>query len=197
MRNIAIGLAACLVLGCTVSQAAKEAALKESSVFSGLQLEAIDGTTLAPSFYQGKVVLIVNVASQCGFTSQYDDLQALYERFKSKGFALIGVPCNQFGNQEPGTAKEIVSFAKQQYGISFPLLRKQNVKGQAGPLFNRLMATSVGKHSSVKWNFEKFLINRRGQLINRYSSLTSPLSDELTGEIERALAISVAPKTSK
>ena len=159
------------------------------------QLEAIDGT-LAPSFYQGKVVLIVNVASQCGFTSQYDDLQALYERFKSKGFALIGVPCNQFGNQEPGTAKEIVSFAKQQYGISFPLLRKQNVKGQAGPLFERLMATSVAS-TMRKWNFEKFLINRRGQLINRYSSLTSPLSDELTGEIERALAISVEPNSSK
>ncbi|MEE2755385.1 MAG: glutathione peroxidase [Myxococcota bacterium] len=184
-------LIACLMLsGCTVSQAAKEAALKETSVFEGLTLHSIDGVVLPPRLYENKVVLIVNVASQCGFTSQYGALQRLYERYKARGLLVIGVPCNQFGQQEPGTEAEIAAFAKREYGVTFPLLKKQKVKGQADPLFRRLMGTSVGRHAGVRWNFEKFLINRRGQLVNRFSSLTKPTDLDLVREIEGALTTS-------
>ena len=184
---ILIGLVFC---GCTVSQAAKEAALKEASVFDGLRLMSIDGRPLPEASYKDKVVLIVNVASQCGFTSQYGSLQRLYDRYKSRGLLVIGVPCNQFGQQEPGNEAEIAAFAKREYGVTFPLLKKQKVKGQMDPLFSRLMGTSVGRHAGVRWNFEKFLVNRRGQLVNRFTSLTKPTDLDLIREIEGALTTS-------
>ncbi len=184
---ILIGL---VFAGCTVSQAAKEAALKETSIFDGLRLMSIDGRPLSQDSYKDKVVLIVNVASQCGFTSQYGALQRLYDRYKSRGLLVIGVPCNQFGQQEPGNEAEIAAFAKREYGVTFPLLKKQKVKGQMDPLFSRLMGTSVGRHAGVRWNFEKFLVNRRGQLVNRFSSLTKPTDLDLIREIEGALTTS-------
>ncbi|MGB0647859.1 MAG: glutathione peroxidase [Bradymonadia bacterium] len=178
-----------LLIGCTVSEAAKKAALNEPSVFKDLELTMLSGQKMGANSLDGKVVLIVNVASQCGFTPQYKGLQTLYSTYQTKGLEIIAVPCNQFGGQEPGDPKEIDAFVKKEYGVMFPILSKQNVKGGAkGELFDRLLKTSVGQSSDVKWNFEKFLINRRGQLVDRFTSLTKPESDDLKEAIERLLA---------
>ena len=148
----------------------------------------LSGETMNAETLAGKVVLVVNVASQCGFTPQYEGLQTIYSRYQSQGFLVIAVPCNQFGGQEPGDPKEIDRFVKEEYGVQFPILSKQNVKGgDKGQLFERLLATSVGQARTVKWNFEKFLINRRGQVVNRFSSLTKPDGDDLRVAIEAEL----------
>ena len=177
-----------VLIGCSVSESAKKAALSESSVFDKLELTMLSGETMNAETLTGKVVLVVNVASQCGFTPQYEGLQKIYSRYESKGFLVIAVPCNQFGGQEPGDPKEIDRFVKEEYGVQFPILSKQDVKGgEKGQLFERLLATSVGQAGTVKWNFEKFLINRRGQVVNRFSSLTKPDSDDLRAAIEAEL----------
>lgn len=178
-----------LLIGCTVSEAAKKAALNEPSVFKDLELTMLSGQKMNASSLDGKVVLIVNVASRCGFTPQYAGLQTLYSTYQAKGLEIIAVPCNQFGGQEPGDPKEIDAFVKKEYGVMFPILSKQDVKGGTkGELFDRLLKTSVGQSSTVKWNFEKFLINRRGQVVDRFTSLTKPESDDLKEAIERLLA---------
>ena len=177
-----------LVLGCSVSEATKRAALQEESVFSGLELEMLGGETMTAEALNGQVVLVVNVASRCGFTPQYTGLQTLYSKYKDRGFLVIAVPCNQFGGQEPGDPVEIRKFVEKEYGVQFPILSKQNVKGpDRGPLFERLTKTAVGSSRDVRWNFEKFLINRKGQVIDRFSSMTGPSSDTLTTAIEQAL----------
>ena len=176
------------LLACSVSESAKKAALTEPSVFANLELTMLSGEKMDAQTLSGQVVLVVNVASQCGFTPQYAGLQTVYERYKAQGFTIIAVPCNQFGGQEPGDPKEIDAFIKSKYGINFPILSKQNVKGQQkGELFDRLTSTSVGQSRTVKWNFEKFLINRRGQVVNRFTSLTKPESDTLIQAIEAEL----------
>jgi glutathione peroxidase len=177
------------MIGCTVSEASKKAALTEPSVFKNLELTMLSGDKMNASTMDGKVVLVVNVASQCGFTPQYEGLQKLYGTYQAKGLEIIAVPCNQFGGQEPGDPKEIDAMIKSKYGVMFPILSKQDVKGGTqGELFDRLLKTSVGQTSTVKWNFEKFLINRQGQLVNRFTSLTKPGSDDLKSAIESELA---------
>lgn len=188
--RLAMGIGAiCALVGCSVSEASKKVARTEASVFSGLELELLGGEKLNSSTLDGKVVLIVNVASQCGFTPQYNGLQKLHEKYANEGLVVLAVPCNQFGGQEPGDPKTIRKFVTDKYGISFPMLSKQNVKGtNKSRLFERLSQTAVGKEGSVKWNFEKFLINRQGQLVDRYSSLTGPESDALIHAIKTELA---------
>jgi len=177
------------MIGCTVSEASKKAALTEPSVFKNLELTMLSGDKMNASTMDGKVVLVVNVASQCGFTPQYEGLQKLYATYQSQGLEIIAVPCNQFGGQEPGDPKEIDAMIKSKYGVMFPILSKQDVKGGTqGELFDRLLNTSVGQTSTVKWNFEKFLINRQGQLVDRFTSLTKPGSDDLKAAIESHLA---------
>ena len=177
------------MIGCTVSESAKKEALTEPSVFKNLELTMLGGETMNANTMDGKVVLVVNVASQCGFTPQYEGLQTLYGNYQDKGLEIIAVPCNQFGGQEPGDPKEIDAMIKSKYGVMFSILSKQDVKGGTqGELFDRLLKTSVGQTSTVKWNFEKFLINRRGQLVNRFTSLTKPGSDDLKSAIESELA---------
>jgi len=127
--------------------------------------------------YLGKVVLVVNVASKCGLTPQYEKLQALHEKYADKGLAIIGVPCNQFGGQEPGSAKEIESFCKENYGVEFDMLEKVDVNGEKACDFYKhltsLDAKPAGK-GKIKWNFEKFLIDRKGKVVHRMSPTTSP-----------------------
>ncbi len=127
--------------------------------------------------YLGKVVLVVNVASKCGLTPQYEKLQALHEKYADKGLAIIGVPCNQFGGQEPGSAKEIESFCKENYGVEFDMLEKVDVNGEKACDFYKhltsLDAKPAGK-GNIKWNFEKFLIDRKGKVIHRMPPTTSP-----------------------
>jgi len=141
--------------------------------------------------YQGKVLLIVNVASECGYTPQYRGLQALYDRYAPDGLAVLGVPCNQFGQQEPGTADQIAAFCSTRYGVTFPMFEKVDVNGRNQcDLYKYL--TSQGTHAQVagpiQWNFEKFLVARDGTVVGRFRSSVAPESKALVEAIERELA---------
>ena len=139
--------------------------------------------------FAGKVVLVVNVASKCGFTVQYDGLEALYEKYQDQGFEILGVPSNQFGQQEPGTDAEIVDFCRQNFGVTFPLAAKADVNGaDAHPLYAALTSSGPnGELEPIKWNFEKFLINNDGDVVARFGSAVTPDSPELVSAIETAL----------
>jgi glutathione peroxidase len=150
----------------------------------------IDGTadTLAP--YKGQVLLIVNVASKCGYTPQYTGLEALYRAKKDAGFAVLGFPCDQFGGQEPGTEEEIVAFCSSKYDVSFPLFAKIEVNGSgAHPLYQLLKAAKPGilGTEAIKWNFTKFLVARDGTVVKRYGSADTP--ESLAGDVAAQLAI--------
>ena len=137
--------------------------------------------------YDGKVVLLVNVASKCGYTKQYTPLQELHERYADQGLAIVGVPCNQFGGQEPGTSDEIATFCQVNYGVAFDMLGKVNVNPpEACALYEQLTSESTPA-GPIAWNFEKFLIGRDGQIVGRYKSAVEPLGEELTGAIESEL----------
>lgn len=158
-------------------------------ITSELNLKALDGSPLGSKTLDGKTVLYVNVASRCGYTSQYEQLQAVYDRYKEKGLQIVGVPCNQFGGQEPGSSEEIATFCKKNYGVTFPLLEKQDVKGSnQSKLYNALVNSGVGKGQDVRWNFEKFLVDASGNVVERFSSGVKPDSAELTNAIESAIA---------
>jgi len=137
--------------------------------------------------YRGQVLLIVNTASKCGFTHQYEGLEALHRRFHGRGFAVLGFPCNQFGAQEPGTAAEIGGFCSSRYDVTFPMFAKIDVNGAtAHPLWTYLKSQKSGMlGSGVKWNFTKFLVGRSGKVIGRFSPQTKP--EELVGEIDALL----------
>jgi glutathione peroxidase len=135
--------------------------------------------------YRGKVVLIVNTASKCAFTGQYEGLEALYRRYKDRGFFVLGFPSNDFGNQEPGTEKQIQKFCRLTYSVEFPMFEKTRVKkGQADPLF-RVLAEQAGAYPS--WNFYKYLIDRNGQVVDYYTSVTSPEGSKIVAAIEKLL----------
>ena len=152
---------------------------------------SIDGEPMPLSNYAGQVVLVVNTASQCGFTGQYKGLQALYEQYRERGFTIIGVPCNDFGKQEPGDNAVIKDFARTQYGVTFPLTSKTSVTGDdAHPFFAWASAQKKGAllQSSPKWNFHKFLLDREGQVFKSYGSQVAPDDKNLTADIEKLLA---------
>jgi glutathione peroxidase len=154
------------------------------------KVKTIDGETVDLEDYEGNVVLIVNVASECGLTPQYEGLQALYEKYQEKGFVVLGFPCNQFGSQEPGTDADIKEFCSSKYSVKFPMFSKVDVNGDdAAPIYKYLTskdAKPVGS-GSVKWNFEKFLIDREGNLVNRFAPRTAPDNAELLKSIETEL----------
>ncbi len=138
---------------------------------------SIEGADIPLSTYKDKVLLIVNTASQCGFTPQYQGLQSLYDKFSSQGFAVLGFPCNQFGQQEPGTAEQIQSFCTARFGVSFPLFAKLDVNGSnAHPLYQYLTKAAPGIFGSegIKWNFTKFLVDKSGKVVKRYPPTTKP-----------------------
>ncbi|WP_136418842.1 MULTISPECIES: glutathione peroxidase [Oxalobacteraceae] len=150
---------------------------------------SLDGKPVDLKKYRGKVLLIVNTASNCGFTPQYKGLEAVYEQFKDKGVEVLGFPCNQFGAQEPGTADEIGAFCEKNYGVSFPLFDKIDVNGaNAHPLFKHLKSEARGLMGSeaIKWNFTKFLVRKDGTVYKRYAPQTEP--KELMRDIEKLLA---------
>ena len=150
-------------------------------------MKKIDGTEKDLSGYNGKVVLVVNVASQCGYTSQYAGLQKLYDTFKDKGFVILGFPANDFGAQEPGSDSEIASFCSKNYGVTFDMFSKITVKGSGkAPLYKTLTEAS-SPSGEVGWNFEKFLIGRNGEVIGRFKSGVSPQDPVLITAIEAAL----------
>ena len=151
-------------------------------------MKSLDGKPVDLSKYQGRVVLMVNVASECGFTPQYAGLEALHRKYAAKGLSVLGFPSNNFGAQEPGTDPEIAQFCKDNYGVEFDMFSKIVVRGAGqAPLYHYL--TNHPKFSGmVEWNFEKFLIGRDGEVIGRFKSEVEPLSSQVVGAIERALA---------
>ncbi len=149
---------------------------------------AIDGKPVDLSAYRGKVLLIVNTASKCGFTPQYKGLQKLFEQYRERGLEVLGFPCDQFGHQEPGNETEISSFCEMNFGVNFPLFAKIDVNGKdAHPLFAHLKTEAPGLLGSegIKWNFTKFLVDRDGSVVSRYAPATSP--DAIAKDIEALL----------
>jgi glutathione peroxidase len=148
----------------------------------------IHGKSVKLDAYKGKVLLIVNTASQCGFTPQYKGLEALYEKYRSRGLEILGFPCNQFGGQEPGSEEEIETFCEVNYGVTFPLFAKIDVNGaDAAPLYRHLKKAKPGLLGSeaIKWNFTKFLVDREGNVAERYAPNAEPAS--LAGDVEKLL----------
>jgi len=153
------------------------------------QANSLTGKPVDLSQYRGKVLLIVNTASNCGFTPQYKGLEAVYQQFRGKGVEVLGFPCNQFGQQEPGGADEIGAFCEKNYGVTFPLFEKIDVNGgDAHPLFRHLKSEAPGLMGTeaIKWNFTKFLVRKDGRVYKRYAPQTKP--EELMGDIEKLLA---------
>ncbi|MFF0202583.1 glutathione peroxidase [Streptomyces sp. NPDC005017] len=156
----------------------------------GVSIDALTGGSADLASYAGRAVLVVNVASKCGLTPQYSGLERLQERFAEKGFTVLGVPCNQFLGQEPGSAEEIAEFCSATYGVSFPMTEKVEVNGEGRhALYERLVgfADAEGHSGDVRWNFEKFLIGRDGQVVGRFSPQTEPESAELVAAVEKAV----------
>jgi glutathione peroxidase len=154
-----------------------------------IKVKDIDGKETSLGAYKGKVLLIVNVASKCGLTPQYKALEAVYEKYKNKGFELLGFPCNQFGSQEPGTNEEIKQFCSSTYNITFPMFDKIEVNGaNRHPLYVALAGEQSPYPGNIKWNFGKFLIGRDGKIIKRFEPKTAPDATEVTEAIEAALA---------
>jgi len=152
-------------------------------------LPNIDGKPMPLADLKGKVVLMVNVASQCGYTPQYTALEAIYEKYKAQGFVIIGFPANNFGAQEPGTNEEIKTFCTRKYSVTFPMCGKVSVKGDdQTPLYQYLTKdTPAGISGDIKWNFTKFLVNRNGTVVQRFESKVKPDSPEVTSAIEQLL----------
>ncbi len=153
-----------------------------------ITFQTIDGSEQSIEHYRGKVLLIVNTASKCGFTPQYTQLEELYNQYKDQGLVVLGFPSNQFMNQEPGNNEEIASFCKMEYGVTFPMFAKTDVKGEnAHPLFTYLTehAPGVLGLKAVKWNFTKFLVDRNGEVVQRYAPQTNP--SDIKNDIEELL----------
>ncbi|WP_022686964.1 glutathione peroxidase [Sphingomonas phyllosphaerae] len=158
------------------------------TAITDMAVTAADGSTASLERWRGQALLIVNTASKCGFTPQYEGLEALHRRFAERGFAVLGFPCNQFGAQEPGDAAEIANFCSLTYDVTFPVFAKIDVNGaNADPLFERLKAEAPGLLGTraVKWNFTKFLIDRTGRVVHRYAPTTKP--EDIAADIEALL----------
>ena len=154
-------------------------------------LNTIDGQPAPLSAYKGKVVMLVNVASRCGFTPQYTALETIYEKYKDRGFVIVGIPANNFGAQEPGTNQEIKTFCQSKYNVTFPMMSKVSVKGDdKTPLYQYLTDKTANPKTGgdIQWNFTKFLVGPDGQIITRFEPKVTPDSPEVTAAIESALA---------
>jgi len=155
---------------------------------NGITVLDIDNKEINLSDYNGKVLLIVNVASECGYTKQYAGLQEIYEKYNPMGFEILAFPCNDFGGQEPGTNEQIQNFCNSKFGVTFKLFDKIKVLGdKKSPLYERLINNSVTEKGDIKWNFEKFLIAKDGKIVKRFRTKVEPTSEEVTSAIEREL----------
>jgi glutathione peroxidase len=163
-------------------------AVRAETIFD-LKLKDIDGKDTTLAGYKGKVLLIVNVASKCGYTKQYAALEATYLKYKDQGFVVLGFPCNQFGGQEPGSNEEIKEFCSSKFNVTFPLFDKIDVNGKnRAPLYTLLAGQNSPFPGDIKWNFNKFLIGKDGKILHRWESKVTPDAPELTSAVEAALA---------
>ncbi len=187
LRITLLTLAALPLLGLARVAPAEEPATADSVL--GFQVKDIDGKPVDLSRYKGKVLLIVNTASQCGYTPQYEGLEQIYKTYKDKGFEILAFPSNDFGAQEPGSDKEIKAFCTDQYSVTFPLFSKIVVKGDGKhPLYQYLTQQTEKKYNGeIPWNFTKFLVNRDGEVVARFQPKDEPTSEKVTGAIEQSL----------
>ena len=161
--------------------------LADSDIYN-FGLVGIDGKPSPLAFYKGRVMLIVNVASQCGYTPQYAGLEALYEKYKDRGFLVLGFPANNFGGQEPGTNEEIKTFCTRKYNVTFPMYSKISVKGDdQAPLYKYLVKMDPSHSGDVKWNFTKFLVDRDGNVVERFEPAVTPEDPQVRAAIEKLL----------
>ena len=193
MRIAVAALSAVLTLAPVASAADKDSSTGDKKVPDVLnfKMKALDGKEADLSEYQGKVVLIVNVASQCGYTPQYKALEAVYEKYADRGLVVLGVPANEFGGQEPGTDEEIAKFCESKYSVKFPMLSKVVVKGQGiTPLYQYLTSKDTDPKfaGDIKWNFTKFLVGRDGAIVSRFEPGVEPESQGVTKAVEAELA---------
>jgi glutathione peroxidase len=158
-----------------------------SKTLFDFKINSIDGEEFDLSKYRGKTLLVVNVASKCGFTNQYNDLQTLYDHYKEKGLIVLGIPSNQFGGQEPSKESEIKDFCKTNFNITFPMTSKYEVKGDNAHALYLWAKETYGKSSVPKWNFHKILINKEGQVADTFASFTNPMSKKILKKIEEIL----------
>ena len=165
----------------------EKANAKYDKIFFDLNIKDIDNKVINLNDFKGKIILLVNVASKCGFTKQYTDLQTLYEKYKDKGFIVLGVPSNQFGGQEPGSNDEIKNFCKTNFNITFPITDKVDVKGDSAHILYKWAKENHGKSTVPKWNFHKILINKEGKIQDTFNSFINPLSGKIIKQIELAL----------
>src|SRR5258705_5927374 len=177
------------ILSFTVLTLALTMLAQAESNLADIPLKDIDGKDTSLKAYKGQVLLVVNVASKCGLTPQYKALETVHEKYKDKGFAVLGFPCNQFAGQEPGTNEEIKQFCSSKYNVSFPLFDKIEVNGdKRHPLYMALAGEQSPYPGNIKWNFSKFLISPDGKIIKRFDSKAAPESSEVIAAIESALA---------
>lgn len=177
---------ASLVLGLVMVMAGSAVAAN----FYDFTLPSIDGKPMPLADFRGKVVLVVNVASRCGFTPQYSALESLYEKYRDQGFVIVGFPANNFGGQEPGTNQEIKTFCSRKYNVTFPMYGKVSVKGEdQTPLYQYLTKqTGPAIAGDIKWNFTKFLVDRNGNVVQRFESAVTPDSTEVVSAVEKQLS---------
>jgi len=190
MRNLTITLILTTMIVAGLAAAQTKTGGNVPGVLS-FTMNSINGQPVNLAKYQGKVVLIVNTASECGYTYQYEGLQALHKKYAAQGLSLLGFPSNDFGQQEPGTNAEIQTFCKANYGVEFDMFSKVEVLGGSKvPLYNYLTSNSTDPRfpGEISWNFEKFLIGRDGQILGRFKSDIEPMGAEMTAAIEAALA---------
>jgi glutathione peroxidase len=191
---LALALALAPVLAAADEPTAASAA--EESPLHSMHVQALDGSDLDLGKYRGRVLLLVNTASKCGFTPQYEGLEALHEKFAGRGLSVVGVPSNDFGRQEPGTSEEIAAFCKKNYGVTFELTSKMPVTGEEkAPLYAWLTSQSAPgvQPGEVQWNFEKFLVSRDGRVVGRFGSRIKPDDPALLAAIEAELAKPATP----
>ena len=160
---------------------------KYEKLFFDLSIKGLNDKTINLSELRGKTILLVNVASKCGFTKQYTGLQMLYDNYKNKDFLVIGVPSNQFGGQEPGSNEEIKNFCETNFNITFPITDKVDVKGKNAHIIYKWAKKNYGNSTVPKWNFHKILINKEGKIQDTFNSFITPLSDKITKQIELVL----------
>lgn len=177
-----------ILMTCTLLLAPMALAQNKTSLYE-IPLKDIDGKDTSLKAYQGKVLLVVNVASQCGLTPQYKALEAIHRKYKDRGFTVLGFPCNDFGSQEPGTPDEIKKFCSDKYEVTFPLFSKLHVKGaEQHPLYGALTGQGSPFPGDIKWNFGKFLVDKKGKILKRFEPQTKPDAPEVVEAIEAALA---------
>ena len=188
-KIVLIAMSLFIAAGCLMSNSVPTAELKNKSVLDFKMMD-IDGKDVKLKKYKGKVLLVVNTASKCGYTPQYEALEATYEKYNSQGFYVLGFPANNFGGQEPGTAAEIKEFCTTKYKVSFPMFAKISVKGEdQDPLYKFLTSKETNPQfaGDISWNFNKFLIDRDGRVVARFTSKDTPDGEAVTSAIEKYL----------